>query len=247
MEKITIETIHKIFENRYTYTADYLKKHFGCTYQYLWINLKKVGYYSSFTHNSKYYTLADIPNFNDKGIWFHTDPVAGEIGFTKYKTAPNLIISLINSSETGMTEDKIREIMKIRVSNQLNVLMNKSKIQRLKIEKKFYYFSKDEKKYYEQYTQLTQSLTIDIQSPSSSIAEQKSSSEQHYEHKIKRLMTSRENWRNRSNEKQKNIREQLIRIRDLERSRDNWKRKTRGYKDQTLQLKNEIESIKKNS
>jgi len=247
MEKINIETIHKIFEARYTYTADYLKNHFGCSYQYLWINLKKLGYYSSFTHNSKYYTLADIPKFNDKGIWFHRDPVAGEIGFTEHKTAPNLITSLINSSQTGMTEDKIREIIKIRVSNQLNVLMNKSKIQRLKIEKKSYYFSKDEKKYNEQYIQLTQSLALDIPSPSSSIAEQKSLSEQHYEHKIKRLTTGRGNWRRRSNEKQKKIREQQIRIRDLETSRDNWRGKAMCYKGQALQLKDEIESIKKNS
>jgi len=247
MEKITLETIHNIFEDSSTYTADYLKKHFGCSYQYLWLNLKKVGYYSSFTHNSKYYTLVDIPEFNDNGIWFHTDPVAGEIGFTKYKTAANLIISLINSSETGMTEDKLREIMRIRLANQLNVLINKSKIQRLKLEQKYYYFSKDHNKYNDQYSQLTQRLALDIAWRSCSIAEQKSLSEQHYQHQIKRLTTSRANWHHRSNEKQKKLRAQLIRIRDLATSRDNWKRKAMDYKGEALQLKDELKTIKKNS
>jgi hypothetical protein len=242
MEKITPETIHNIFKDRYIYTAEYLKNHFGCSYQYLWTNLKEVGYYSSFTHNSKYYTLADIPNFNDKGIWFHMDPVVGEIGFTKYKTAANLIISLINSSETGMSEDKIREIMRIRVSNQLNVLVKKSKIRRLKIGKKCYYFSTDEKKYNGQYAELTKDLAIttDIQLHSSS-------NEQTLKHKIKRLTTSRESWRKRANEKQKKTRELFIRIRDLERSRDKWKSKAMDYKGKVMQLKNEIDNIKKNS
>lgn len=242
MVKITAEIIQKIFEDKHIHSSEYLKKHFGCTFQCIWDNLRKVGYYSSFTHNSKYYTLADIPEFDDNDVWFYADPEVGEIGFTKKKTASNLIISLINSNETGMTEYEIREIMKIRVSNQLNVLVKKSKIRRLKIGNKCYYFSTDEKKYNGQYAKLTKDLAV-----ATDIQLHTSSNEQTLKHKIKRLTTGRENWRKRANEKQKKIRELLIRIRDLKRSRDKWKSKAMDYKGKLLQLKNEIDHIKKNS
>jgi hypothetical protein len=242
MAKITIEAIQKVFEHQHIYCSEYLKKHFGCSYQCIWENLKKVGYYSSFTHNSKYYTLANIPEFNDNDIWFHTDPVIGEIGFTKQKTASKLILWLINSSQTGLTERNLTDLMKIRLCNQLNGLVKQSKIQKVKIENKSYYFSIDKNQYRQQYANLTatESLALDQQSDSCS-------KEQHYQHRIKRLTDGRASWRKRSNEKQQKIREHLIRIRDLETSRDKWKSAAKKYKSKVQQLKVEIDKIKKNS
>jgi hypothetical protein len=242
MAKITIEAIQKVFEHQHIYSAEYLKKHFGCSYQCIWENLKKVGYYSSFTHNSKYYTLANIAEFNDNDIWFHCDPVIGEIGFTKQKTASNLIVWLINSSQTGLTERNLTDIMKIRICNQLNGLVKQSKIQKVKLENKSYYFSIDKNQYRQQYANLTatESLSLDKQSDSCS-------KEQHYQHRIKRLTDGRASWRKRSNEKQQKIREHLIRIRDLETSRDKWKSAAMKYKSKVQQLKVEIDKIKKNS
>ena len=133
MPQITVNSIHEIFKSRYAINSKQLMNYFECTYQYLWTYLRKVGYYSSFTHNGQYYTLANIPQFDTNGIWFYTEPVAGEIGFTKHKTAKNLILYLINSSKTGMTEDDIQEIIKIRVFNQLKQFADQSKIQRIQI------------------------------------------------------------------------------------------------------------------
>ncbi len=241
MAKITTEMIQKIFEDKYIYCSEYLKNLFGCSYQCIWDNLRKVGYYSSYTHNSKYYTLADIPEFDDNNIWFYADPEVGAVGFTNKKTAANLIISLINSNQTGLCESEMRQIMKIRVSNQLNVLVKQSKIRRLKIGKKCYYFSIDENKYQGQYAELTKDLVVATEIPLPC-----PSDEQTLKHKIKRLTTSRERWRKRANEKQQKIRKLLIGIRDLKRSRDKWKNKARDYQAKVLQLKNEIDNIKKN-
>lgn len=242
MAKITIEAIQKVFEEKHIYSAEYLRKHFGCSHQCIWENLTKLGYYSSFTHNSKYYTLADIPEFNDNDIWFHTDAVIGEVGFTNKKTASNLILCLINSSQTGLTARNLTDIMKIRICNQLNALVNKSKIQKLKLENKIYYFSIDENQFREQYAKLTATERLSLDKQSGSF-----STEQHYKHRIKRLTDGRESWRKRANEKQKKTREHLIRIRDLETSRDKWKSAAMTYKSKLQQLNNEIDNIKKNS
>lgn len=237
--KITEETIQKIYEDSSVYTADYLKNHFNCSHQCLWNNLKKVGYYSSFTHNSKYYTLANIPEFNDNGIWFHKVPSVGEVGFTNQKTAPNLIISLINSSKAGLSEGEITDIMKIRISNQLISLVKKAKIRKLRIENKVYYVSIDEKIYRKQYVELAEAKDSSVKTQSLSLSI--------YKQKIKRLTAARDSWCERSNEKQKTIRKHLTRIRDLERSRNKWKNMAMKYKNMAQQLKGELEKIKKNS
>lgn len=247
MSQITIKSIHEIFESSSVINSNQLMKYFECTYQCLWTYLKKVGYYTSFTHNAQYYTLADIPQFDTNGIWFYSDPVAGDIGFTKHKTAKNLVLHLINSSKTGMAEDDIQDIIKIRVFTQLKVLKEQSKIQRIQIGTKYYYFSLDSKTYNEQYRLLTQSFVAETTEKSFSVGTQQSVNKEYYEHTIKRLMAGREKWRNRSNEKQKKLREQQIRIRDLERSRDKWKHKVINYKSQAIMLSNELKSVKKNS
>ena len=60
-------------------------------------------------------------------------------------------------------------------------------------------------------------------------------------------MRGRENWRQRANEKQRTIREQLIRIRDLERSRDKWKNIAMKYKHTVKQWPTALDPVKKNA
>jgi hypothetical protein len=40
--------------------------------------LKTLGYLSSFTHAGRYYTLANLPEFDRWGLWFHH-----QVGFSK--------------------------------------------------------------------------------------------------------------------------------------------------------------------
>jgi hypothetical protein len=43
--------------------------------------LREVGYRTSFTHRGQYYTLAERPEFDASGLWFH-----GDIGFSRSGT-----------------------------------------------------------------------------------------------------------------------------------------------------------------
>lgn len=238
MAKITGDAVQKLFADKLIYSSEYLRKYFGCTYQCIWDNLKKMGYYSSFTHNSKYYTLAAVPEFDANDVWFHTDPEVGAVGFTKKKTASQLILSLINSSPTGVTQDSLTKIMRIRVANQLHILVKQSKIRKVKIKNKCYYFSINPKRYQEQYAKLTETVSLDT--PAATFC-----NEQFYRARIKKLTRGRENWRQRANEKQKRIREHILRLRDLERSRDKWKSLALQYKNTILQLKATLDNQKK--
>ena len=50
--------------------------------------LKVIGYYTSFTHNSKWYTLRSIPSFNKNGIWFYQDAYSDQI-VHPFRTIPS--------------------------------------------------------------------------------------------------------------------------------------------------------------
>jgi len=233
MIKITKEAMLDLYQDNPIYTSNFLTNYFECTYPCLWKVLNKFGYYTSYTHNSRYFTLANIPDFDENNIWFYSDSEVGPIGFTLHKTASNLITALINSCESGLSERELGKILKIRLSNQLVSLVKKSKIRKNKLDGKFLYFSVDKTIYKKQFNKANKT------------GESSSRPESYYKHRIARLTAARDSWRQRSNEKQQTIREQLIRIRDLERGRDTWKEKSITNNTVVQQFKSEIKHLKK--
>ena len=82
----------ELFDQRKCYTIDQL--HSAMDYSLISIRrfLKEIGYYSSFTHNSKWYTLKTIPSFTKSGIWFYKD-----IGFSKHGNLNQTILHFVDS------------------------------------------------------------------------------------------------------------------------------------------------------
>lgn len=103
--------------------------------------LKELGYFSSFTHNSKWYTLNFIPDFNKEGIWFYED-----IGFSKHGNLKKTILHLINKSTLGLSAKQLTEKLSIFCHAVLNHLYEDGVIDRFKGEKCFIYLSSDPKK-----------------------------------------------------------------------------------------------------
>ena len=161
-EIITLDSIRSLFKNSQVYTITELTQHLNCSAITIRKKLNEIGYYSSYTHNSKYYTLFPIPEFSKNPIWIFNDIIVGEICFTKHKTLKLLIISLVDLSFRGMTERELEELIKTRIANQLRELCRTDKIRRLKIGRKYYYLSFDDKHYSKQYQQLTTSDLIKL-------------------------------------------------------------------------------------
>jgi hypothetical protein len=99
-------------------------------------DLLSEGYFSSFTHAGKYYTLKNIPRFDANGIWFYE-----EIGFAQFGTLKNTLVKLIENSDAGKTHDELKKQLHIRAHNTLLDLVRNKKIVRKKIENDFIYFS----------------------------------------------------------------------------------------------------------
>lgn len=89
---------------------------------------EKYEYYSSINHNSSYYTLKDIPKFNNYGLWFFKG-----VGFSRHKNINQSIIFIIDSSQCGYSEKEISKILQTKTGNILSRLVSQkhlSKIQK---------------------------------------------------------------------------------------------------------------------
>jgi len=89
---------------------------------------------TSYTHQGQFITLEDIPAYDNYGIWFYRG-----IGFTKYGTSLELIKYLINSSKGGLTKENIEEILRIKISQQIQTLLKRHILYRVKVGNKYLY------------------------------------------------------------------------------------------------------------
>ncbi len=98
--------------------------------------LKSVGYLTSFTHGNTYYSLTDIPAFDIHGLWFFKG-----IGFSRLGNLKPTVKNLVEKSETGLTHEELRDMLKVRVHNALLELVKAQEIKREDIDKKYVYLS----------------------------------------------------------------------------------------------------------
>jgi len=71
--------------------------------------LAEVGYFSSFTHNGRWYTLRSIPRFGPDGLWFYSD-----IGFSRAGTLTNTLVDLATRSATGLSAEQLGAKLRVQ-------------------------------------------------------------------------------------------------------------------------------------
>ena len=111
--------------------------------------LKSIGYYSSFTHNSMWYTLLSIPTFNKRGLWFYQ-----EIGFSKHGNLKQTILNFVNKSPQGLTAKEILDILSVPCHPVLNQMYKNKQIDRFSTQRGFVYLSIDDEKRQRQFNRL---------------------------------------------------------------------------------------------
>ena len=98
--------------------------------------LAAFGYYSSYTHNGKYYTLRSIPQFNRDGIWRYQD-----IGFSRRRSLTGTLIHLASRSPAGLTAEELIEKLHCRCHTVLAALYRSRRWDRHKAGRRFVYLS----------------------------------------------------------------------------------------------------------
>lgn len=98
--------------------------------------LRDIGYRSSYSHSGGYYTLEDIPKFDERGLWFHQ-----EVGFSRYGTLKATLIALVNAEAIGMTHEELEGLLHLRVHNTLLDLVREGLVGRDSVEGAYLYVS----------------------------------------------------------------------------------------------------------
>ncbi len=105
--------------------------------------LKKWGTFTSINQNGRYYTLHEIPDFDENGLWKYQLAL-----FSKHGNLKQTIIELIKMSETGLTAADISGIIGIpSTSSYFSQLKQSNEITREKHHGKFIYFSGEPTRY----------------------------------------------------------------------------------------------------
>jgi hypothetical protein len=104
--------------------------------------LKAIGYRSSFNHAGRYYTLADVPQFDQRGLWFHRNA-----GFSCAGTLKATVVELVEGSAAGMTPKDLLALLKLPVANTLyntlHALRHEARIGRQELAGHHLYISAD--------------------------------------------------------------------------------------------------------
>jgi len=103
--------------------------------------LKAVGYFTSYSHAGRFYTLRRIPRFDRLGLWSWRG-----IGFSSHGTLRASLIFLVEQSEAGRTHEELQRQLGLRVHDTLRSLVQEGSIARERLEDVYLYLSADPKK-----------------------------------------------------------------------------------------------------
>ncbi len=100
--------------------------------------LKAAGYFSSYSHAGRYYTLRDIPEFDAHGLWFF-----GEVRFSKHGTLRATLIELVREAPAGRTHEELEVLLGLRVHDTLRSLIETRTLGRQRVQSVFVYFDSE--------------------------------------------------------------------------------------------------------
>ena len=131
-----LQDILKAFQRRKVLTKDELLNAVGCSTMTAWRLLQQHGYYTSYNDNARHYTLADIPQFDEDGLWTYR-----KARFSKWGSLTDTIVGLVGESSAGLTADQLRRLLHLKDAQPLLIrLIQRKLLTRKKMEDCFVYF-----------------------------------------------------------------------------------------------------------
>lgn len=100
--------------------------------------LSAAGYYASYSHAGRFYTLEHIPEFNDDGIW-----AFGEVQFSKLRTLRATVVPMVAEAPAGQTHAELEARVHLRVYDTLHDLVADGMISRVELEHLYLFVNAD--------------------------------------------------------------------------------------------------------
>jgi hypothetical protein len=100
--------------------------------------LKSLGYRTSYSHRGKYYTLANIPQFDEQGLWSY-----GAVGFSREGTLLATVQRFVEQAPAGFTASELQAMLGVEVKQPLLQLYEHKGVERRVIAGLYVYFSRE--------------------------------------------------------------------------------------------------------
>lgn len=110
-------------------TLEELKRALGTTgTMTVFRKLKELEYLSSYSHRGKYYTLHEIPDFDERGLWdWHA------VWFSRYGNLVETAREFVEEAESGVTARELEGIVQVECKRSLLKLYREGQVARVKI------------------------------------------------------------------------------------------------------------------
>lgn len=136
--KFKQKDIVDLFYKEKVLTKEQLFERCGFSNMTAWRILSEHGYISSYNFNAKYYTLIDIPVFDQNGLWSY-----GKVRFSKYGSLTNTVVELVFNSRFGLEKNELQKLLGVNPIPILSKLYHKGKLNREKVGGLFVYVRTD--------------------------------------------------------------------------------------------------------
>jgi hypothetical protein len=100
--------------------------------------LKMLDYRASYTHRGRFYTLAEIARFDDRGLWSHA-----AVWFSRYGTLLATVEASVNRSSNGYYASELADELHAEVHEPLRHLVQQRRLTRMEIDGQFLYTAID--------------------------------------------------------------------------------------------------------
>jgi len=133
------QALESLFRRRPVATIDDLRRRLGASSRTTILSaLRRAGYFSSYSHAGKYYTLRHIPSFDAQGLWVHTGA-----RFSKRGTLRKTVVALVTESVAGYAHGELAAILGVRVHNTVRSLVQANEIGRARLDVTYIYVAAD--------------------------------------------------------------------------------------------------------
>src|SRR5260370_4785126 len=100
--------------------------------------LKELSYRSSYSHRGRYYTLAEIPQFDPHGLWSFQ-----AVWFSRWGNLITTLEDLVNGAPQGYFAKEMQQLLHVEVKDALLQLVEQRRIARQQVTGLFLYCSQD--------------------------------------------------------------------------------------------------------
>ena len=128
----------KIFGKRKVMTAVELASLLKCSLSTAKRRFKQWNCCTSYNKNGRYYVLADVPNFDDNGLWSYRG-----ICFSRHGNLTMTLVNLVKNSSAGLSASQIEGLLAMQSRSFLSPFGDHRELRREKHQGAFVYFSSD--------------------------------------------------------------------------------------------------------